>query len=78
MAEVNKKLEIIRQTVFEYLVLRHPTIEQAEKGVGTEIVVPVTVICAIDEEAARLQASRDIPQRLMKSQARLEVVVRPF
>lgn len=76
--EPNKKLEVIKQTVFEYIVIKHPTIEEAEQGRGTEIVVPLTQVCANDQGGAVLKANRDIPEEHMKHEARLEVVARPF
>lgn len=78
MAEPNKKLEVIKQKVFEYVVMKHPTIEEAESGKGSEIVVPLSQVCANDENGARLKANRDIPEEHMTHETRLEVVVRPF
>ena len=75
---VDKKLEVKKQVVFEYLVLKHPTIEQAEQGQGSEIVVELTQICANDEKGAVLRANRAIPEEHMQYESRLEVVVRPF
>lgn len=74
----NKKLEIIKQNVFEYVVVKHPTVEEAEAGKGSEIVVPLTQVCANDDRAATLRANRAIPEDHMNNEARLEVVVRPF
>ena len=76
--EQNKKLEVIKQKVFEYLVVKHPTIEQAETGTGSEIIVPLTQICANDEKGALLRANREIPEDQMQYESRLEVVIRPF
>lgn len=78
MPEENKKLEIIKQSVFEYVVMKHPTIAEAEEGKGSEIVVAITPICANDPEDAKLQAHNAIPVDLMKFRSRLEVAVRPF
>ena len=74
----NKKLEIQKQLAFEYMVLKHPTVEQAEKGQGSEIIVQLTQICANDERGALLRANRDIPEEHMQHESRLEVVIRPF
>lgn len=74
----NKKLEIRRQKVFEYIVIKHPTIEEAEQGNGSEIVVELGRLCADDQGAAFVQASRLIPEEHMKNLARLEVAIRPF
>ena len=41
MAEQNKKLEVRKQKVFEYVVIKHPTIEQAESGKGSEVIVNI-------------------------------------
>ena len=78
MNPANKNLEIVKQTVFEFVVIKHPTVEQAEKGVGSEIVVPVTQVCANDLNGATMLANRAIPQEHMDHQSRLEVAVRPF
>ena len=74
----NKKLEVIKQKLWEFVVIKHPTIEEAEKGAGSEIVVPLTQLCAADERAATLRANRMIPDTEMQFESRLEVVVRPF
>jgi len=74
----NKKLEVRKQKVFEYLVIKHPTIEEAEQGKGSEIVVPLGQLCADDERAAFVRASRGIPEAEMNYESRLEVVIRPF
>lgn len=76
--EGNKKLEIRKQKVFEYLVIKHPTIEEAEKGKTSEIIVKPQCVCADDESLANTLASRAIPEDQMQFQTRLEVVVRPF
>lgn len=78
MPEQNKKLEVRKQKVFEYLVIKHPTIEEAEQGQTSEIIVPVGQLCADDERGAFVRASRGIPEDQMKFEARLEVVIRPF
>jgi hypothetical protein len=74
----NKKLEVRKQKVFEYLVIKHPTIEEAEQGKGSEIVVPLGQLCADDERGAFVRASRGIPDEHMNHESRLEVVIRPF
>ena len=78
MAEPNKKLEIIKQRVFEFVVIKHPTIEEAEQGKGSCIIVDVSHVCAADEAQALMHANRAIPEEDMKYEARLEVVLRPF
>ena len=78
MPEVNKNLELRKQKLFEYIVIKHPTIAEAESGKNSCIVVPVTQICADDEKGAYVRASRDIPQEEMEHESRLEVVIRPF
>ena len=78
MPEQNKKLEVKKQKVFDYMVLLHPTIEGAEKGETTDIVVPLKQVCADDEQGAFVMASRAIPEEHVKDLSRLEVVIRPF
>ena len=78
MAEVNKKLEIQKQAVFEYVVIKHPTVEQAEAGATSEIILPLTQVCANDVEDAKIDVNRAIPEEHMKDRSRLEVVIRPF
>ena len=76
--EVNKNLEIKKQRAFEYMVIKHPTIAEAEEGKGSEIIVPLKQICANDEAGALLLANRSIPEDQMPNVARLEVVLRGF
>ena len=74
----NKNLEIVKQSVYDMLVIKHPTVKEAEEGQGSEIIVPLTQICANDEKGAVMKANRAIPEDEMVNEARLEVVVRPF
>ena len=74
----NSKIDIVKQKVFQFVVIKHPTVAEAETGTGSEIIVQPTVCCANDEEGALLRANRAIPEEHMKDEARLEVVVLPF
>ena len=74
----NKNIDIKRQQVFEYLVLKHPTVAAFEKGAGSEIIVDLKTVCANDEAGARLKAIRAIPDEQIEHESRLEVVIRPF
>ena len=77
MAE-KQEIAVRKQKVFEYLVVLHPTVKEAEEGGGSVIVVEPTTVCGNDIDHVRMLANRAIPVENMKDAARLEVVVRPF
>lgn len=72
------KLEVVKQRVFEYVVIKHPTVEEAESGAGSEIIAGPAVVCATDEKGAAMRANRAVPEEEMKNESRLEVVIRGF
>lgn len=74
----NKNLDLVKQKVFEYMVIKHPTVKEKEEGACSEVIVQLQHLCADDDRAAFVRASREIPEEHMKHEARLEVVIRPF
>lgn len=64
--------------IFEYAVMKEPTIEEAEKGKSTELLVPITSVFAMDEQQAIMLAGRAIPEGELANVDRITVAVRPF
>jgi hypothetical protein len=61
----------MKQKIFEYAVIAHPTSAEAEEG-KTEVTL------ANDERAATIIASRKIPEAWLDKLDRVEIAIRPF
>ena len=64
--------------IFEYAIFWQPTDEEIKKGKKAEIIVPLKVILATDQEKANILASRDIPENYLDRLEQLTIAVRPF
>jgi len=64
--------------VFEFVILKHPTQEEAKNGVASKMIGGVTTVLAKDESGAAMLAGRAIPEEELPFIDRLEVAVRPF
>jgi hypothetical protein len=64
--------------VWEYVIIAHPTTDEAKQGKGTEILVNPKVIVAPDERTAGIIAARQIPDTHLEKLDRVEVALRPF
>lgn len=68
----------MHKRIFEYAVLLHPTHEETQRGVSTEMLVQPTFVLASDITTATILASRSIPDAHLDKLDRVEVAVRPF
>ena len=64
--------------LFQFAVLLHPSEEEKKAGKQSQIIVEVRTVLAQDQNAAVIQAARQIPEEYMDRLSRLEVAVRPF
>jgi len=68
-----------RSTLFQFVVLKHPTEKEVKEGKKSEVVVPPSGWeLAKSEEEVVIKATRAIPDSEMEYADRLEVAVRPF
>lgn len=65
-------------TLFEYVVLQHPTKEEAEKGVKTKIIIEPSRELAQDEKSVGMKIARKLPDEVMDSIQNIEIIIRPF
>jgi hypothetical protein len=68
----------MKQKIFEYAVIAHPTSAEAEEGKTTELLIKPEVTLANDERAATIIASRKIPEAWLDKLDRVEIAIRPF
>lgn len=64
--------------VFEFVIIKHPTKDEEEKGQSSKLIVGVQTVLAKDEQGAAMLAGRAIPEEELPFIDRLEVAVRPF
>lgn len=70
---------MMKERLWQYAVLKHPTAEDRESGERTEILVPPSdYIVASNVEEVTLIACHKIPPEELAHADRLEVAVRPF
>jgi len=67
------------ERLYRFAVIKHPTKEEREKGVRSEVVLPPSdYLLAKNEAEVMMIATRQIPEAWMKNADRLEVAVSPF
>lgn len=64
--------------LFEYAAILHPTKKDREDGAPSKIILAPTFCLAHDLDAARVIASRALPEEVLEKLDRVEVAVRPF
>lgn len=67
-----------RPQAFEYLIIWHPTPDQAKGGKKSEIIARPKLILAKNIEAASMAAAMEIPTEKKGELDQLQVVIRPF
>lgn len=67
-----------KQKLFEYVIIKHPSDKEFEKGKRSEVIVGPNTIMADDLNTVNTIAAREIPAPLMKELDRVEVAARPF
>lgn len=68
----------MKQSVFQFIILLHPTKEQSEKGEKSKIIVPLTTILANDASAANIAAARAIPEEFIDKLDQVVLAIKPF
>lgn len=68
----------MKDKLFEYAVLLHPTKEDSEKGVRSILITPPTTVLARDEKEVQMLISRQLPADQLNNWDRIEVAVRTF
>ncbi len=69
----------MRQALFEYAVLVHPTDEEAKKGKATKLQMKDTVMGS-NQQSVLLSIAQSLPSNLANkiSQGLVDIAVRPF
>jgi hypothetical protein len=69
---------MVKQKLFEYVVLWHPTKEQHEKGERSKILMGPKVELSNDLDTIKLKAVRTLSEEQSKDLDQIEIAVRPF
>ncbi|HNG68634.1 MAG TPA: hypothetical protein PLP63_06805 [Saprospiraceae bacterium] len=67
-----------RPQAFEYLIIWHPTPDQAKGGKKSEVIAGPKLILAKNLEAASMAAAMEIPTDKKDELDQVQVVIRPF
>jgi hypothetical protein len=67
-----------KQSLFQYVVLQHPTLEESKQGVKSKVLVGLTEVLSIDQKSAALVAAMTLPAEARENVDQLEIIVRPF
>ena len=73
-----KEIQMSHPKLFQYAVILHPSDDEVSEGKGSELVVELKTVLAMDDKQAAVLAGRDIPEQHLDKLNRLEVAVRPF
>jgi hypothetical protein len=68
----------MKQQLFQYAVIWHPTKEQHEAGKKSKLLVEPKTILSQSKDSAFVLASREIPEQYLDELDQVEVVLRPF
>lgn len=64
--------------VFQYIVLLHPTEEEAKAGKKTEIIKDITTDIAEDQKILGMKIVRALPEEVMGKLTQIDIVIRNF
>jgi hypothetical protein len=68
----------MKQKLFTYAILWHPTKEEAEKGKKSEILVQPATILADSDKSAAIMVSRKIDEKYLTQLDQVEIIIKPF
>lgn len=71
-------MELVKQKLFQYAVILHPTKEKSEKGNKSKLLVEPKVVLGNDEKSVGMQAVKAIPSEYDDKLDQIEVVVKSF
>ena len=71
-------MELVKEKLFEYTVIWHPTKEESKAGKRSEVIVKSTTILGADDKGVGMKAIKAIPTTYDNQLDQVEVVVRPF
>lgn len=72
------EIKLIKQKMFDYVVLYHPTEEEAKEGKTTEVILREDSQLVKDVETLQVKIHRAIPEEYIDKFNQIEVIVRPF
>lgn len=71
-------MELVKEKLFEYTVIWHPTKEESKSGKKSEMIVKPTIQLGADDKGVGMKAIKAIPAQYDGQLDQVEVVVRPF
>ncbi len=71
-------MEIVKERMFQYAVLWHPSKEQSKEGQKSKMIVEPKIILGSDDKAVGMKAIKAIPAEYDEQLDQIEVVVQAF
>jgi hypothetical protein len=68
----------MKQTLFEYVVIWHPSKDESEKGAKSEVVVAKNSMLASNDKIVGMKAVMEIPEKFKSELEKIEIIIRPF
>jgi len=68
----------MKQSLFQYAILFHPTEEEMEKGQKSKVLSDLKTILAVNQNSAFLAAAKQIPDGYEDKLDQVEIAIRPF
>lgn len=71
-------MELVRERMFQYAILWHPSKEQAKEGQKSKMLIAPTMILGSDDKTVGMRAIKAIPAEYDAQLEQIEVVVQAF
>ena len=71
-------MELVRERMFQYAILWHPSKEQAKEGQKSKMLVEPRMILGTDDKTIGMKAIKAIPSEYDNQLEQIEVVVQAF
>jgi len=71
-------IRLVKEQLYQYTVLRHPTEAQAKEGQVTEVIVELSTEQAKSDDVLFRKLLRNIPDKYESELDQIDIVIRPF
>jgi hypothetical protein len=68
----------MKQSLFQYAILWHPTEKQTKEGEKTKLLIDVKTVLAANQAAVTMMAAMEIPADYKEQLEQIDIVLRPF
>lgn len=71
-------MDLVKERLFQYALIWHPTREQSKEGKKSLIVLAPTLVLGSDDKSVGMRAIKAIPAEYDNQLDQIEVVIKPF